>query len=298
MSWGKLPRRSPYLEGELMGRGSQFAKRFKHFVETGGVAKHKSCVAVNIRLNDIRDIDSANGNGTFRVSFFLDTAFWVPWWDAEHFGRQQTVGTFTKFEPELRFPGVDVEGGMLRWGLRTAEFGEGKARWHEAQLGQNATTAVAPRKEKGWKDVAEKLSLGEGGRRLLAKKKAAFVSVTDPGSHWPRMWRVLISDEEIAAMAAMPRAERKAQEPSNEEPMRVNARLKELLVKIDAQRARNLSHPDEGIGFVTYEIHCEASPAHPPSSRPSARPPARPPARPLTRRPPSSRPPGLRHPPK
>ena len=180
------------------------------------------------RLNDIRDIESKNGAGCFKVSFFIDTAFWVPWYDDEHFNRQSSVGTFTKFEPELRFPEVDVEGGMLRWGLRSAYFGS-KAHQHETQLGQNYVTPV------------------KGGQ----------VSVVDPGSHWPRMWRVCISDEEIAEMAKLDKPDRKKLEPTNEKPMQVNPRLRKLFTKLDEERRTvHLRHPLEGIAFVTYEIHC------------------------------------------
>ena len=49
MSNFQLPKRSPYLQHETMGRGAPFARHFRNFVESGGVAKHKHCVAMNIR---------------------------------------------------------------------------------------------------------------------------------------------------------------------------------------------------------------------------------------------------------
>ena len=245
MSEGKLPKRSPYTEGEKMGRGALFAKRFRTFVEAGGVAAHKNCVAVSIRLNDIRDIESANGNGTFKVSFFLDTAFWVPWWDKEHFEHTSTVGTFSKFEPELAFPEVDVEAGMLRWGLRTAEFGA-KARKHEVQLGQNYETEL---------NSAKNAMMA----MLMRKNNSAsknMVTVADAGSHWPRLWRVCVNDDELEALEKLDRKERKKLEPSDETPKAVPPRLRDLFTALDEQREKNLPNPNEGIGFVSYEVHC------------------------------------------
>lgn len=189
-------------------------------------------------LNDLRDIHSANGNGTFKCNFFLDVAFWVPWWDSEHFDTQATVGTFSRFEPLFEFPGVDVEGGMLRWGLRSAEFSKHKdsSRQHEGQLGQNYTTEL-----KGAKGQAKKV-----------------VSVVDPRSHWPRLWRVSITDEELKAMAKLDKKERKNMEPSNEDPCPpgLQPRLRALFADLDRAREKNLVFPTEGIGFVTYEIDC------------------------------------------
>mmetsp|Transcript_4781 Transcript_4781/g.10131 ORF Transcript_4781/g.10131 Transcript_4781/m.10131 type:complete len:514 (+) Transcript_4781:1-1542(+) len=194
---------------------------------------------MNIRLNDLRDIQSANGNGTFKCSFFMDVAFWVPWWDAEHFDTQATVGTFSRFEPLFEFPGVDVEGGMLRWGLRSAEFSKNSdSRHHEGQLGQNYESAAAA---KGG---------AAGGKKM--------VSVIDPGSHWPRLWRVSITDDELEAMSKLDRKEKKAMEPSNENPMPkgLQPRLRKLFEEMDHERERNLSKPTEGVAFVTYEIDC------------------------------------------
>ena len=46
---GKLPARSPYRMEENMGRGSAFAERYRHYQETGGVARWKNTVVMNIR---------------------------------------------------------------------------------------------------------------------------------------------------------------------------------------------------------------------------------------------------------
>ena len=168
----------------------------------------------------------------------MDVAFWVPWWDAEHFDTQATVGTFSRFEPLFEFPGVDVEGGMLRWGLRSAEFSKNSdSRQHEGQLGQNYESAAA----KGG---------AAGGKKMM--------SVIDPGSHWPRLWRVSITDDELEAMSKLDRKEKKAMEPSNENPMPkgLQPRLRKLFEEMDHERERNLREPTEGVAFVTYEIDC------------------------------------------
>ena len=235
---GKLPARSPFAEGQKMGRGAAFAPRFREFVETGGVARHKHCVVMNVRLNELRDIDTANGEGSFLASFFLDLAFWVPVFDSDHFESMATAGVFSKFEPVLEFPEVDAsKAGHLRWGRRDAEFSGGsarRARQHEVQLGQNYETPC-----------------------VSADKKTKFtVSVVDPGSHWPRLWRVCLDDDEIDAMAALDRKSRKKLEPTNERPHQCAPRLFELFARLDHQRALDLPHPDEGVVFVTHEITC------------------------------------------
>lgn len=210
---------------------------------------HSICVFWRLysdRVNDLRDIESSNGNGTFKVSFFLDTAFWVPWWDKDHFNTQATVGTFSKFEPELAFPEVNVEGGMLNWGLRSAEFSKNTdSRQHETQLGQNFETTI------------------DGGKGGKAAKKSPnqkrVVSVVDSGSHWPRLWRVCISDEELKAMQKLDKKEQKKMIPSNEDPMpkALQPRLRDLFTAMDTQREKNLSASSfEGVAFVTYEITC------------------------------------------
>ena len=233
---GRFPSRSPYLAGYPWGRGANFFPHYQHFLESGGIAKWKNSVMMNIRLNDIRDVDAFRGNGSFRVSFFLDTAFWVPWYDVAHFGTQTTVGQFTRYEPNLEFPEVDVEGGAMRWGRRDAEFSKGaEARQHEIQLGQLKSQLV----------------------KLPEKRSMKMVSVADEASHWPRLWRVLISDKELEELNKMPRAQKKQLTPGNENFKAVSPRLQQLFRSMDEERSEFLKFPSEGIAFVTYEISCE-----------------------------------------
>mmetsp|Transcript_67414 Transcript_67414/g.152569 ORF Transcript_67414/g.152569 Transcript_67414/m.152569 type:complete len:783 (-) Transcript_67414:278-2626(-) len=241
MASGKLPCRSPFRQGMKMGRGAHFAERFRYFVETGGCAKYKNCVSVNIRLNDLRDIDSADGNGTFNVSFFMDVAFWAPWWDKPHYVDKDTVGTFTRYEPVFEFPEVDVEGGDLTWNMRNAYFSKNPdCHQHETQLGQNYTTPC--------KEPVKDPATGETSTRHWT------VSVVDPGSHWPRMWRVCMNEDELNDWKRMDKKARKKVEPTNQKPMNVIPRLRGLFLAIDAERERNLALPTEGICFNTYEI--------------------------------------------
>jgi hypothetical protein len=252
---GVLPKRSPYLVGQKMGRGAHFAENFRLFVETGGIAKWKSSVVMSMRLNELRDVDSVTGSGSFFVSFFLDTAFWVPEFDFDHFSRQDTIGEFTKYEPMLQFPEVDTDNGMLRWGIRTAEFSKdkGKSRHHEVQIGQNFEAILIDEKmakKTSMLNLADPngaLTTDEADKVSVIKK----LSVVDDKSHWPRLWRVCISDVEIREMQQLDSHARKMCEPTNEHPTRCNERLTELFKKLDAERELNLSHPSEGIAFVT-----------------------------------------------
>lgn len=199
---GKQPARSPYSAGVKYGKGALFAPKFREFVESGGVAAHKNAVVANIRLNDLRDIQSLNGDGHFKVSFFLDTAFWVPAYDHDHFKEQyKTLGKFSDYEPNWEFPEVDEDAGLLTWVRRTAEFSKDvkNSRRHEVQLGQNYETVVnAP------SSALNKLKnhvLSKSGKSALPTTRKIFVS--DPQSHWPRLWRVSINDEEIKEMGQM-----------------------------------------------------------------------------------------------
>jgi hypothetical protein len=189
----------------------------------------------------LRDIDSANGNGTFKAAFFLDTAFWVPIYEVEHHDNQSTIGTFSRFEPVLEFPYVDVEAGDLRWLQRTVEFSRNKkSRQHEIQLGQNHDTVLSAGK------VALKSAvLGRAARNYNS------VSVVDAGAHWPRLWRVCVEDSELKEIKSKTPEERLMLEPTNEHPMRCHKRLIELFTKLDKERKENLKHPTEGIMFVT-----------------------------------------------
>jgi hypothetical protein len=79
---------------------------------------------------------------------------------------------------------------------------------------------------------------------------------SDLFAHWPRMWRVLISDTDLVKFELMSKAEKKKVEPTNSKPQNVPQEMKEILLALDAQRERDLSHPDEGLVFSTYEIGC------------------------------------------
>ena len=146
-----------------------------------------------------------------------------------------TVGTFTKYEPLFEFPGVDEAKGHLRWGRRDAEFSGGstrKARQHEVQLGQNHESV------------------------FQNKANCSFtISVADAASHWPRLWRVCLDDNELSEMQKMTKAEKSKLEPTNEHPRQVNDRLFKLFSQLDRSRVLNLAHPDEGIAYVSYEVH-------------------------------------------
>lgn len=152
-------------------------------------------------MSTLLEVDSANGDGSFRVNFFLDTAYWTPWWDRGHFDDQVTVGTFSKFEPQWEFPEVNVQDGDLRWGVRTAEFSKDtKSRKHEIQLGQTYSVTLAPKKKKKKKKSAQ-VSADAEGRRT--------VTVAEEGSHWPRMWRVLLDHDELEEMAKLDKKARR-----------------------------------------------------------------------------------------
>ena len=89
----------------------------------------------------------------------------------------------------------------------------------------------------------------------MGKKAAAsgkrVVSVVDKGSHWPRMWRVCLDDDEVYEMSKMEKKEKKKLEPTNEKPQQVNERIRELFTRLDEMRELDLSQETEGIAFVT-----------------------------------------------
>ena len=59
---GTLPSRWPYTHGAKLGRGCPFAPKFREFVESGGLSRHKSAVVVNIRyLHANFELMPANG---------------------------------------------------------------------------------------------------------------------------------------------------------------------------------------------------------------------------------------------
>jgi len=116
-------------------------------------------------------------------------------------------------------------------------------------LGQNYETAVKEGK-----------SAKESDQKGAAPvKRRTTVSVIDPGSHWPRLWRMCISDDELRAMQKLDKKEQKQMTPSNEDPTpkALQSRLRDLFTEMDQQRELNLSaSPFEGVAFVTYEIVC------------------------------------------
>lgn len=160
---------------------------------------------------------------------------------------------------------------------RETEFSKDKhSRQHECQLGQNAETALHVKKKDGkqaglqsdslWFEPPRCFQSWKAGQGLQASKKEKklekqFARVSDKESHWPRLWRTLISDQEFGEILAKKKA--KAQyEPTNENPTHMHSRLKELCTFLDARRVKALAHPEEGIVFVTYELQCEARQAY------------------------------------
>ena len=113
-----------------------------------------------------------------------------------------------------------------------------RSRRHEVQLGQNKETHTRLKK-------AARLALA-GGREAGA---AVSFKVSDATAHWPRLWRALVTDDELqdilhpeggAAVSARACA----------------AAVRQQFAELDSARAANLSHPDEGILFVTHECEC------------------------------------------
>ena len=172
----------------------------------------------------------------------------MPRFHRAHYGDPGTIGTFPRWEPAVDFP--DTKAWVLTG--RTAEFSRDPAsRRHECQLGQNAETTLkdpnkdGPRKKGALGDprfttAPRTLRLWEAGDGLrpdpreeeehLAKEKERpvkrVVRVGDKTSHWPRLWRTLVSDAELRELERMPREERRRKEPSNEKPEAMHPRLK------------------------------------------------------------------------
>jgi len=129
------PSRAPYQPGKQMCHGADYYPRFKEFVEHGGLGQFKNALVMNIRINDLHSLDIQNGS--YVINFFLDLAYWVPYFDDTHFGDPSTIGTFAKYDPILDFP-YFME---TRWIRRMAEFSKRPgARRHECQLGQTFET--------------------------------------------------------------------------------------------------------------------------------------------------------------
>ena len=230
---------------------------------------------MNVRMNSISNLNMIEES--FDCEFFLDMAYWVPRFDREHHENEDTLGKFAKYEPEVDFPDF-LE---YTWVSRSTEFSQDShARRHECQLGQNAETQVKNIKRKKPKGLAgdqkfalppRSLQLWKGGDGLdeksveaeRKKKRGAnpaktVVRVGDACSHWPRLWRTMVSDAELEEIQLGKRSESdeerkmaKAREPTNEKPTNVHPRLKTVFKFLDEKRRRDLSHPEEGIVSLT-----------------------------------------------
>jgi hypothetical protein len=256
------------------------------------VGKFKNSVVVSMRINQCHALDELRG--LFTVGYFLDTAFWVPKFDAEFYDstNKASVGSFARYEPVITFP--DTMSAKIV-GRVTAFSQDPKSQRHEVQLGQNKETSSKLKKGK-------RLGLAEGRSAGAAVKFYVY----EPTAHWPRMWRALVTDSELVAVAngyaehrgtgpaplpvpvatpaggmarrmtrkisltlgldqpKPPTAIEKAKasvleafhlhrhEVPKAAPCAMALRTK--FAAIDAARARNLSHPDEGIVFLTHEI--------------------------------------------
>jgi hypothetical protein len=162
----------------------------------------------------------------------------------------------------------------VKWVGRETEFSKDvHSRQHECQLGQNAETSLSKPGKKGEKSGIQGdkyyttpprcFQLWKAGEGLLASKKEKkptklFARVSDKESHWPRLWRTLVSDQEINEIYIEKKKPKEQYEPTNLNPTHMHDRLKELCTFLDARRAKALSHPEEGIVYVTYEMQCEA----------------------------------------
>jgi hypothetical protein len=88
------------------------------------------------------------------------------------------------------------------------------------------------------------------------------VRVGDACSHWPRLWRVMVSDAELEEMrrwrandeSEEERKLAKARETTNEKPTNLHPRLKTVFKFLDEKRRRDLSHPEEGIVFCSIDM--------------------------------------------
>ena len=259
-----IPKRAPYRRGVKMCRGCDYFEKWKEFLVDGGIGAYKNAVVMNIRMNSIDHIDLIGES--FRCDFFLDLAYWVPRFDVEHHGSPKTLDTFGEFEPHVTFPEAKAE--IVG---RTTEFSKDPtARQHECQLGQNAVTRLKVKGEEKAKGTGgdplfaeppRALRFWQAGDGLVAEKRVKsktrvkrFAKVGDKSSHWPRLWRSLVSDKELEESQESPAKKKKKLEPSNEDPEAMHPRLKELLRFLDARRELNLAHPEEGIVYVTFNV--------------------------------------------
>jgi len=166
---------------------------------------------------------------------------------------------------------------------RAVEFSKNpKSRRHELQLGQNKETSSKLKKGK-------RLPLAEG----RAAGAAVKFYVHEPTAHWPRMWRALVTDDELVAVLGGAREGKppppkkkptlvrsisnlvveKPKEPEVGKKKRASVTnlvhvekskvpdaaacalaLRTKFAAIDLQRDKDLAHPDEGIVFLTHEV--------------------------------------------
>ena len=99
-----MPSRGPYRSGMKMSHGAHYFNGFKKFLADGGLGHFKNAVVMNIRVNNISDLDVMEGS--CRLNFFLDLAFWVPIFDEDHYAEEETIGSFALYEPVVDFPYV------------------------------------------------------------------------------------------------------------------------------------------------------------------------------------------------
>jgi hypothetical protein len=72
---GGLPSRGPYRPKVAMMHGAKYFPKFQEFIEAGGLGAYKNTVVMNIRINNLTDLDVMEG--LCKINFFLDLAFWV-----------------------------------------------------------------------------------------------------------------------------------------------------------------------------------------------------------------------------
>lgn len=265
-----LPSRAPYRRNVDMGRGAHYYEGFKEFLTNGGLGFYKNAVVMNIRMNYVGSLDMIDES--FKAEFFLDLAYWVPRFDRAHHNDPSTIGTFAQFEPRFDFPEF-LESAFV---TRETEFSrDPHSRQHECQLGQNAETLLqdaskGPKKAKGPLGDAMFTSppralqgwLAGDDLHLVAERPVVklYARVGDKRSHWPRLWRTLVSDAELKDISNLKHqkknSEAKALVPSNGKPENMHKSLKELFELLDAKREKHLLHPEEGVVFVTYDVTC------------------------------------------
>mmetsp|Transcript_17299 Transcript_17299/g.22461 ORF Transcript_17299/g.22461 Transcript_17299/m.22461 type:complete len:752 (+) Transcript_17299:74-2329(+) len=227
--------RSPYQSGVLMCRGAAYFPMFKDYIEQGGIARFKNSVVASIRINSLHSFDEMNG--TFAVSYYMDTAFWVPEYNAEFYDDIKTVGEHTRYEPHIHFPDTV----SARITKRTVEFSKDAAsRRHEVQIGQNLET-ITKIHDPTWLELNNKF---KPGSKVVHRNN-------DSKGHWPRMWRILCSDDE---MDMVQQQHGGAKRKYKTKGLVYTKQIRDKLESMDLHRAKLLSHPKEGIVFLTHEV--------------------------------------------